>query len=61
METLDFVFAEQAPVQRQALLNEAQALGTAQGLPQLSPYGRRLYHRYVAGELSMAECRAQLR
>ncbi|OGX82080.1 antitoxin VbhA family protein [Hymenobacter coccineus] len=53
--------AEQTPAQRQALLDEAQALGAAQGLPPLSPFGQRLYRRYVAGELSVAECSAQLR
>ena len=53
--------AEQTPAQRQALLDEAQAVGKAQGLPPLSPFGQRLYQRYVAGELSLAECSAQLR
>jgi len=53
--------AEQTPAQRQALLDEAQALGAAQGLPPLSPFGQRLYHRYVTGELSLAECSAQMR
>lgn len=53
--------AEQTPAQRQALLDEVQALGKSQGLPPLSPFGQRLYQRYVAGELSLAECSAQLR
>ena len=62
MEAIErFGPAEQTPAQRQALLDEAQAIGAAQGLPPLSPYGQRLYRRYVAGELSLAECRAQLR
>ena len=53
--------AEQTPAQRQALLNEVEALKAAQGLPPLSPFGQRLYQRYVAGKLSLAECSAQLR
>ena len=53
--------AEQTPAQRQALLDEAQAIGAAQGLPPLSPSGQWLYRRYVAGELSLAEYSAQLR
>ena len=53
--------AEQTPAQRQALLDEVQALGKSQGLPPLSPFGQRLYQRYDAGELSLAECSAQLR
>jgi hypothetical protein len=53
--------AEQTPAQRQALLDEVEALKATQGLPPLSPFGQRLYRRYVAGELSLAECSAQLR
>lgn len=53
--------AEQTPAQRLALLDEVEALKAAQGLPPLSPFGQQLYRRYVAGELSLTECRAQLR
>lgn len=53
--------AEQTSAQRQTLLDAAQALGAAQGLRPLSSFGQRLYRRYVTGELSLAECRAQLR
>ncbi|GAA4367448.1 hypothetical protein GCM10023185_39320 [Hymenobacter saemangeumensis] len=53
--------AEQTPAQRQALLDEVEALKATQGLPPLSPFGQRLYQRYVAGELSLAECSAELR
>ncbi|WP_210522048.1 hypothetical protein [Hymenobacter terricola] len=53
--------AEQTLMQRQALLDEVEAFKSAQGLPPLSPFGQRLYQRYVAGELSLAECSAQLR
>lgn len=53
--------AEQTPAQRQALLDEVEARKAAQGLPPLSPFGQRLYRRYVAGELSLAECSAELR
>ena len=53
--------AEQTPAQRQALLDEVEALKVTQSLPPLSPFGQRLYQRYVAGELSLAECSAQLR
>ena len=53
--------AEQTPDQRQALLDEVEARKAAQGLPPLSPFGQRLYRRYVAGELSLTECSAELR
>jgi len=52
--------AEQTPAQRQALLDEVEALKVTQGLPPLSPFGQRLYRRYVAGELSLAQLIAEV-
>ena len=59
--TPNFGPAEQTRAQRQAMLDDVETLKAAQGLPLLSPFGQRLYQRYVAGELSLAECSAQLR
>lgn len=51
---------EQTPAQRQALLDRAAAINATQGRYH-TPFADELGKRYVAGELSLAECNAQLR